>query len=156
MKLKFTLLSARSHALASKNFENSWYRYLDDCQVLLKVNLIKPEHLLSILNQINDNIQFIIEKSQTRLPFLDIMINKSGTKIWMDIYNKLTDSKRYVSFTSNHPRHCLTNIPFSLARWICTIVENEDVKEKSFKELEKTLLEQKYPKSLIEASITES
>ena len=56
-------------------------------------------------------------------------------------------------FTSNHPRHCLTNIPFSLARRICTIVENENVKEKRFKELKRTLLEQKYPKSLIEASI---
>ena len=95
-----------------------------------------------------------MEKSQTRLPFLDIMINKSGTKIWMDIYNKPTDSKRYVPFTSNHPRHCLTNIPFSLARRICTIVENENVKEKCFKELKRTLLEQKYPKSLTQASIS--
>ena len=94
-----------------------------------------------------------MEKSQTRLPFLDIMINKSGTKIWMDIYNKPTDSKRYVSFMSNHPKHCLTNIPFSLARRICTIVGNEHVKEKRFKELKRVLLEQKYPKSLIEASI---
>ena len=60
-----------------------------------------------------------MEKSQNRLPFLDIMINKEGTKIWMDIYNKPTDAKRYVPFTSNHPRHCLINIPFSLARRIC-------------------------------------
>ena len=154
-EIKVYSIIRQSHALASKHFENSLYRYLGDCQILLKVNLIKPEHLLSILNQINDNIPFIVVNSQTRLLFLDIMINKSGTKIWMDIYNKPTDSKRYVSFTSNHPRHCLTNIPFSLARWICTTVENENVKEKSFKELEKTLLEQKYPKSLIEASITE-
>ena len=68
--------------------------------------MIKPEHLLSILNQINNNIQFTMEKSQTRLPFLDIMINKSGTKIWMDIYNKPTESKEYVPFMSSHPRHC--------------------------------------------------
>ena len=115
-EIKVYSIIRQSHALASKHFENSLYRYLGDCQILLKVNLIKPEHLLSILNQINNNIQFTMEKSQTRLPFLDIMINKSGTKIWIDIYNKPTDSKRYVSFTSNHPRHCLTNIPFSLAR----------------------------------------
>ena len=54
---------------------------------------------------------------------------------------------------SNHPLNFLTNIPLSLARRICTIVENEKVKKKCFKELKKTLLEQKYPKSLIEASI---
>ena len=94
-----------------------------------------------------------MEKSQTRLPFLDIMINKSGTKIFMDIYNKQTDSRRYVLSTSNHPWHCLTNIPFSLARRICTVVENENVNEKRSKELKRKLPEQKYPKLLIEASI---
>ena len=41
----------------------------------------------------NNNTQFTMEKRQTRLPFLDIMLNKSGTKILMDIYNKPTDSK---------------------------------------------------------------
>ena len=74
MKLKFTLLS-------TKHFENSWFRFLDDCQILLKVNLIKLDDFLSILNQINNNTEFPVEKSRTRLPFLDIMINTSGTKI---------------------------------------------------------------------------
>ena len=92
-EIKVYSIIRQSYALASKHFENSWFRYLDNCQILLKVNLIKPKHLLSILNQINNNIQFTMEKSQTRLPILDIMINKSGTKIWMDIYNKPTDSK---------------------------------------------------------------
>ena len=54
----------------------------------------------------------------------------------MDAYNKPTDSKRYVPLTSNHPRQCLTNTAFSLAR-ICTIVEKENAKEKRFKELKK-------------------
>ena len=77
------------------------------------------------------------------------MVQKSG---WIFTINQQI-SKRYVPFTSNHPRDCLTNIPFSFARRICTIVENENVKEKRFKELKKTLLEQNYPKSLIEATI---
>ena len=71
-----------------------------------------------------------MEKCQTKLPFLDVMINKSGTKIWMDIYNKPADKKRYVPFTSNQSRHCLTNIPLSLARRICNIVENQNAKKK--------------------------
>ena len=61
----------QSHALASKYFENSWFRYLKYCQMLLKVNLIKPDHLLSILNQIVNNIQFTMEKTQSRLPLND-------------------------------------------------------------------------------------
>ena len=71
----------------------------------------------------------------------------------MDIYNKPTDSKRYVTFTSKHPWHFLTDIPFSIARRIYAIVEKENVKEKCFKELKKALLEQKYPKSLIQTSL---
>ena len=65
------------------------------------------------------------------------MINKSGTKTLMYIYKKPTDSKQYVTFTSNHPWQCLTNILLSLARKICTIVEHENVNEKRFKKLEK-------------------
>ena len=98
-----------------RKIENSLFRFSDDCQILLKVNLIKPGHLLSILNQINNNIQFTMEKNQTRLHSLDIMTNKSDTKIGMVIYSKPTYSKLYVLFMSNHPRHCLTNIPLSLA-----------------------------------------
>ena len=63
-----------------------------------------------------------MEKSQTRLPFLDIIRNESGAKIWMDICNKPTDSKR-----------CLKNISFSHARRICTIVEIKDVKENALR-----------------------
>ena len=128
-EIKVYSIIHQSYALGSKHFENSWLRYLDDCQILLKVNLIKPDHLGSTLIQINNNIQFTMEKSQTRLPFRDIIINKSGTKIWMDICNKPADSKRYVPFTSNHPRYYLTNILFSCAKRICPIVENENVKE---------------------------
>ena len=94
-EIKVYSIINQSYALASKHFQNSQFRYLDDCQMLLKINLIKPEHLFSMLNQIKNNIQFTMEKSQTRLHYLDIMINKSGTKIQMDIYNKPTDPKRY-------------------------------------------------------------
>ena len=62
-KIKVCSIIRQSYALASKYFENSWFRFLDDCQILLKVNLIKPDQLLSILNQINNNIQFTMEKS---------------------------------------------------------------------------------------------
>ena len=70
-EIKVYSIIRQSHALASKYFENSLFRYLKDCQMLLKVNLIKPGHLLSILNQIISNIQFTMEKNQSRLPLND-------------------------------------------------------------------------------------
>lgn len=53
--------------------------------MLLKVKLIKPDHLLPILNQINHNIQFTMEKSQTFFRYND---KKKWYKKWMDIHSK--------------------------------------------------------------------
>ena len=72
--------------------------------------------LLTIINQVNPNLQFTIER------------DKTGAKIWMDICKELTDSKRYVPFTSNHSRSCHRNTQFCLARRICAIVEEENTK----------------------------
>ena len=90
--------------VVSRFFEENWFRFLDDSEILLNTRLIKPNDLLRILNQVNPNLQFTMERSTTNLPFLDNMSNKLGTKVWMDIYNKPTDSKRHAPFTSNHPR----------------------------------------------------
>ena len=140
MKLDFTLLCT-SYALVGKHFQSSWLRFLGDSQVLLTVNLIKPDYLLSILNQITIILNSLWKKSQRRLSFLNMIINKSGTKVLMDICDKPTDSKRYAPYKSSHPRHCLKNFSFSLARRIwCMIVESEHLKEKSFKKLKKNTL----------------
>ena len=59
----------------------------------------------------------------------------------MDIYNKPSNSKRHMSFISNHPRNCLINIQFCLARRTCTIFEEENTKLRRLSEL-KTLKQQ--------------
>ena len=71
----------------------------------------------------------------------------------MKIYSKPTDSKRYVSYLSNCPRPCLKSIPLCLARYICMIVGNENVRYMKLKELRTTLKTQKYPKMVVEKGI---
>ena len=83
-----------------------------------------------------------METSDTQLPFLDIMINKEGKKIFMDIYSIPTDSKRYVFFKSNHSKHCLKNISFSFARRIRMVTEKDSLKKIKLKELETLLPDQ--------------
>ena len=140
----------------SSYFEQNWKRFLDDCFIFLRLSLIKPNELLEVLKNINSAMQFTMETSDTQLPFLDDMIDKEGKKVFMDIYSKPTDSKRYVSFKSNHPKHCLKNIPFSLARRICMIAEKDSLKEIKLKALETILLEQHYPERIIKASISKA
>ena len=48
----------QSYTLASKHLENVMLRFLGDSQILLKIIFIKPNDLLSILNQVNNDFQF--------------------------------------------------------------------------------------------------
>ena len=91
-------------------FVKNWKRFLDVCEVLLNTYLVKPGDLLSILNSVNNDIKFSMELNEKKLPFLDIIITRSGKKIWMSIYSKPTDSKHYVSYLFNCPKPYLNPI----------------------------------------------
>ena len=49
-------------------------RLLDDSEILLKTDSIKLNDLLTILNSVNNDIQFSVELSDNKLPFLGIII----------------------------------------------------------------------------------
>ena len=55
----------------------NWKRYLDRGEILLKTDLTKLNHLLTVLNSMNDDIQFTVELSENKLQFLDILITKT-------------------------------------------------------------------------------
>ncbi|XP_056017979.1 uncharacterized protein LOC125668012 isoform X3 [Ostrea edulis] len=83
----------------------------------------------------------------------DILIVKEGVKIITDLYYKNTDSHQYLMFNSCHPSHTKRNIPFNMARRICTIVIDEDHRNTRLSELKIFLCRQKYPPKLIETVI---
>ena len=82
----YDIIEANYHLM-----ENSWKTEKDfkNCYTLLKTDLIKPDELLTTLNSTDNELQFSIELSGNKLPFLDICIAKTGEKIWMNIYLKL-------------------------------------------------------------------
>ena len=128
-----------------REIEENWARFPDDCEIPVDENKVDPEALLEVLNSIDVNLQFTMQKSKEIVPFLDILIRKDGLNIWTNVYTKPTDTRRYLSFSSSHPKHCKVNIPFCLARRIRTIVENEKAKKSHLKELREILLQRNYP-----------
>ena len=119
-------------------FEN-WTRFLDDCETLLEENKTNPNDLVSILNSINPSIQFTMEYSKDLIPFLDILIKRNNDEIWMDIYYKPIGTHRCLPFSSNHPKHWKKDVPFTLARRICIIVESTEAKMKHLENLKMNL-----------------
>ena len=141
---------------AKNTFTKSWKRYLDDCFIIWDERIDKIENFLQILQNLHKNIKFTIEVSKNSINFLDIHLTVKDHKITTDIYRKPTDSQQYVHYKSCHPNHTKHNIPFNLARRICTIVEDNNLRHKRLTELKLNLIKQGYPKSLIQNCIARS
>ena len=95
---------------------SNWKRYLDDCFILWVHSSEKLSVFNSYLNDLNSNIKFTLESSDTKLPFLDALVVKEGKTLSTDIYYKPTDTHQYLHFGSCHPHHTKTAIPYNLAR----------------------------------------
>ena len=94
--------------------------------------------------------------NDNKLLFLNILIKKSVKKNWMKIYSKPNDSKRYVSYVSNHLKSLLKNIPFCLPSRICMIREDKYVRYMKLKELRTIWKTEKRPKMVVEKEIENS
>ena len=134
-------------------FRLTWKRYLDDCFLFWEQKQGDIGAIHKLLQDLHPKIKFTIETSSSELPFLDILLKKRGTEIITDIYHKSTDTKQYLHFKSSHERHTKINLPYSLARRICTIITNYDLRKTRLEELEISLLERGNPKKIIQNGI---
>ena len=130
-----------------------WKRYLDDCIIFWSRSEDELLKFKDLLNSLHPSIKFTMESNRTELPFLDILIKKSGTQIITDIYYKPTDTHQYLNFHSCHPSHTKRNIPYCMARRICAIVSDEQLRINRLEQLRTYLTKQMYPKLLVENGI---
>ena len=100
-----------------------WKRYIDDIFIIWQHGQDELTKFVSHLNAKHKTIKFTEERSTTSINFLDITVNLSKNgKIITSLYCKPTDSHNYLLYLSEHPRHLLRGIPFSLflrVRRIC-------------------------------------
>ena len=131
----------------------NWRRFLDDCYINWPYGEDKLKELHDILNSLDDSIKLTAKTSCEELPFLDVMIRKHNTHLTTDICYKPTDSFQYLLYTSSHPRHTKNNIPYNLARRICMIVENQDIRKRRLHDFKQILLRKQYPAEIIDYGV---
>ena len=71
----------------------------------------------------------------------------------MDLYHKPTDTQRCLPYSRSHPKYCLNNISFVMARRICTKVENNSLKNKHLRELKENFRTYGYSIKVVEIGI---
>ena len=130
-------------------FVLNWKRFLDDCFIIWKKSFCDFEEILSLLNNLDPHIQFTVDQSVTKVSFLNLLIYRENNCILTDIYYKDTDTHDYLPFNSCHPRHITKNIPGTLARMICTIVDDPGRRAYRLQELFTWLSRNGYPHNVI-------
>ena len=128
-------------------------RYLGDCFLVWNDTWGDVFEFHDLLNNLHRSIKFTMEQNYDGLAFLDIFIKRKESSIITDIYYKPTDTKQYLDYNSCHPRHIRRNVPFNLARRICTIVEDESLRHKRLEELKVCLIKRHYPLAVIDYGI---
>ena len=143
-----------------EDFIEIFKRFLDDCFLFWKRSIEDLRKFYKIRNNLHEKINFTIEKDESRIPFLDVLVYKEGRKLHTDIFNKKTDTDtdtdQYLNFNSCHLKHTKQNIPYSLAKRICSIVSKPEVRNQRLRELEDFLKSQEYPTKLIQQGITKA
>lgn len=151
-KLHSSITSTYGEQIAIK-MQNQYMRYLDDVFIIWDEADGNFQPLFDMLNSMDPKISFTCDTSGDTATFLDVKISKVNNKVTTDINYKETDTKQYLQYNSHHPRHIKNNIPFNLARRICTIVSDESIRDFRLNELEGFLSQRKYPKGLIKQGI---
>jgi hypothetical protein len=135
------------------HFERHWKRYIDDCFIIWDNSLDKVETLHAELNNLHPKLHFTMEQNKSEISFLDIHLTRQNQDIVTDIFHKPTDTKQYLHFKSCHPRSTKCNIPYNLARRICTIVTHPHLRTVRLQEMKSDLLKRGYPPQLIDRGI---
>lgn len=140
----------------SEFIQKTFKRYLDDCFLIWNKSKGEIDDFHKILNSLNTNINFTLETNALELPFLDILVKRLDGKIVTDIFYKPTDSKQYLEYFSCHPRHIKNNVPYNLARRICSIVVDIQLRNERLSELETSLMKRNYPREVIMTGINKA
>ena len=114
-----------------KRFIKSWWRYIDDIFMLWKGPRKLLKDFLNYLNEVHPSIKFEWKMSKRKASFLDCNVIQENNKLKTDFYQKPTDCHPYLQYTSAHPSHFKTSIPYSQAlRLRCICDDQETLKER--------------------------
>ena len=91
-----------------------WFRFIDDVWGIFRGSKKELDDFISHLNSSHSSIKFIVEISKEKVTFLDVITYVNNNKIETTLYIKPTDNHGYLDFSSSHPAHNKTSIPYSV------------------------------------------
>ena len=70
------------------------------------------EAFINFVANFHSALQFTFIVSEIELPFLDITVRISGTRVQISVHYNDTDTHNFLHFSSLHPQYCKRSIPY--------------------------------------------
>ena len=112
----------------------------------LYLNKSQTESFYQHLNSVCKHIQFTKEVGfESFLPFLDVLVSRSGNNISTQIHKKTTHTNRYLPYTLHHPKHQKLAITNSLHNRIFSHITDRTERQIARREVRQTIRTNGYP-----------
>ena len=103
-----------------------WFRYVDDIFCIWP-SALDPifETFFNQLNNLSPSVSFTVEwESNSKLPFLDVLVHNVNGKLSFSVYRKPTHSGGYLHYFSKHPQYMKLSVAIGLFLRIFRISSN--------------------------------
>ena len=131
---------------------SKWYRYVDDCLVVLDKDT-DLDMLLREMNNVHEKIQFTIEKeSNNSLPFLDTVVIRAGNDVKFKVYRKPTNKDDFIHYQSAHDEKTKSGVIIGFYLRALRICSPEYVDEE-IKYINESFGKLGYPKGMLALSL---
>ena len=125
-----------------------WVRYVDDVLAVIPIKT-NVENKLRLLNEVNDKIQFTIEKEEENcIPFLDVKIRRTDQGPRFSVYRKCTNKNDFIHALSGHSEQTKSGTIIGFFLRAIRICSEEYIKEE-FKYIINCFEKLGYPKGVI-------
>ena len=125
-------------------------RYIDDGLGATSMPLSDLQTFISFVQSFHPSVKFTFEISETKVTFLDMLIQINETGLSTSVHYKPTDSHSYLDHRSSHPPNTKNSIPFSQflrLRRLCS--DPVDFVEKA-EEMKRFFLRRNYPQTVVD------
>ena len=130
-----------------------YLRYIDDIFGVWTHGLDALKIFSDLANNVHPKIELDLRFSKTSIEFLDVTVHLEGLRLTTDVFTKPTDTKAYLHYDSDHPRHTKQAVPFGLAIRAKRICSDQIRYERQEQSIREKLRQRGYPESEIDSSL---
>jgi len=126
-----------------------YVQYVDDILVIYDTTKINLHTINTYINKIHNNIKLSPTYEHNSIPFIDLTIKRTHTKLVVDLYRKPTTTDTTINFLSNHPiEQKMAAFRFHITR-IHSLPLNPDKKQTEWEIIQSIARNNNFPQHLL-------